>query len=185
MRAPPCRGNRSSLIVVYLHFSDWSPADLRMVMMCIHCSVVFCMEKYRVGIISNKLEFVCSPPVELQQWVILMFVTCLRSRISFSSRPRLRSENPTIRNSGIPPNWPQPNENSKLQAIVNFFVLKNMFCRFWLFLSPSFKLRSNVFTVLDSWRATTRSVQEYDPAALCLKYLVQDQIFSLSHLSHF
>ena len=66
-----------------------------------------------------------------------MFVTCLRSsRISFSSRPRLRSENSTIRHSA---QLTATNENSKLQAIVNFFVLKNMFCRFWLFLSPSFK----------------------------------------------
>ena len=45
-----------------------------------------------------------------------MFVTCLRSsRISFSSRPRLRSENSTIRHSA---QLTATNENSKLQAIV-------------------------------------------------------------------
>ena len=29
----PCRRNRSFAIVIYLHLGDWTPADLRMVMM--------------------------------------------------------------------------------------------------------------------------------------------------------
>ena len=113
-----------------------------------------------------------------------MFVTCLRSsRISFSSRPRLRSGNPTIRNSGIPPNWPQPNENSKLQAIVNFFVLKNMFCRFWIFLSPSLRLRSNVFTVLDSESHNSICPRIRPGSSLSQIFGPRSNIFSIASIS--
>ena len=185
--APPCRGNRSSLIVVYLHFSDWSPADLRMVMMRIHCSVVFCMDKCRVGIISNKLEFVCSPPVELlctiynsrSFWCLSPVCVLLvsRSRLVLVCDLKIQQyETPAFR-----PIDRNQTKTANCKRLLTSLCWKICFAGFDYFC----RRLSNVFTVLDSCRATTRSVQEYDPAALCLKYLVQDQIFSLSHLSHF
>ena len=182
--APPCRGNRSSLIVVYLHFSDWSPADLRMVMMRIHCSVVFCMEKCGLASsainwnlfalrqlncsIYNSRSFCCLSPV---------CVLVSRSRLVLVCDLEIQQyETPAFR-----PIDRNQTKTANCKRLLTSLCWKICFAGFDYFC----RRLSNVFTVLDSCRATTRSVQEYDPAALCLKYLVQDQIFSLSHLSHF